>query len=208
MDITKRQIVLLPQDRVIMEITGMNQAQYKDFCLQCYKASRDIPSDEPTAFLNFLIPLIIGIALSFVATLLAPKPKQEDPEQQKNEGGQNFVTGNRAAPTSGFDTVQNVVEVGSVIPVIYANRREVGGIWYGGLRVNTNLLWSQLYSVGGGQLLRAMFSIGEGALPQPNPEQFAIGNNLIRNFDLDQRRFTSQSVLRGRRWNGKPNRVS
>ena len=185
MDITKRQIVLLPQDRVIMEITGMNQAQYKDFCLQCYKASRDIPSDEPTAFLNFLIPLIIGIALSFVATLLAPKPKQEEPEQQKNEGGQNFVTGNRAAPTSGFDTVQNVVEVGSVIPVIYASRREVRGIWYGGLRVNTNLLWSQLYSVGGGQLLRAMFSIGEGALPQPNPEQFAIGNNLIRNFDLE-----------------------
>ena len=187
MDITKRQIVLLPQDRVIMEITGMNQAQYKDFCLQCYKSGRSIPSDTPVAFDPFtaLIYLVIGIALSYVATLLAPKPKQEEPEQQKNEGGQNFVTGNRAAPTSGFDTVQNVVEVGSVIPVIYANRREVGGIWYGGLRVNTNLLWSQLYSVGGGQLLRAMFSIGEGALPQPNPEQFAIGNNLIRNFDLE-----------------------
>ena len=185
MDITKRQIVLLPQDRVIMDITGMNQAQYKEFCLQCYKASRDMPSNEPTAFINFLIPLIIGIALSFVAALLAPKPKlPEEPPEQRNEGGQNFVTGNRAAPTSGFDTVQNVVEVGSVISLIYANRREVNGIWYGGVRVNTNLLWSQLYSVGGGQLLRAMFSVGEGTLPEPNPEQFAIGNNLIRNFDL------------------------
>ena len=149
-----------------MDITGMNQAQYKEFCLQCYKASRDMPSDEPTAFLNFLIPLIIGIALSFVASLLAPKPKPpEEPPERRNEGGQNFVTGNRAAPTSGFDTVQNVVEVGSVISLIYANRREVNGIWYGGVRVNTNLLWSQLFSVGGGQLLRAMFSVGEGTLP-------------------------------------------
>ena len=168
-----------------MELTGMTPAQYRDFCLYCYKASRDIPSDEPTAFLNFLVPLVIGIALSFAASLLAPKPKpNEPPPDQKNEGGQKFVTGDRAAPTSGFDTVQNVVELGSVIPVIYANRREIDGIWYGGVRVNTSLLWSQLYSIGGGQLLRAMFSIGEGTLPEPNPEQFAIGNNLIRNFDL------------------------
>lgn len=33
--------------------------------------------------------------------------------------------------------------------------------------------------------MRAMFSVGEGTVPQPNPEQFAIGNNLIRNFDLE-----------------------
>jgi hypothetical protein len=187
MDITKRQIVFLPQDRQIMELTGMTPAQYRDFCLYCYKASRDIPSDEPTAFLNFLIPLVIGIALSFAASLLAPKPKANEPQpDQKNEGGQKFVTGNRAAPTSGFDTVQNVVELGSVISLVYANRREIDGIWYGGVRVNTSLLWSQLYSIGGGQLLRAMFSVGEGALPKPNPEQFAIGNNLIRNFDLQE----------------------
>ncbi len=187
MDITKRQIVLLPQDRVIMEITGMDKKQYRDFVLQCYKSGRSIPSDQPVAFepISALIYLVIGLALSYVATLIAPKPKQEDPAEQRNEGGQNFVTGNRAAPTSGFDTVQNVVELGSVIPVIYANRREVGGVFYGGVRVNTNLLWSQLYSVGGGQLLRAMFSVGEGTLPEPNPEQFAIGNNLIRNFDLE-----------------------
>lgn len=187
MNITKRPFVLLPQDRVIMEITGMDKKQYREFCLQCYKAGRSIPSDQPTSFLGipFLVKLVIGIALSYAASLLAPKPKEpEKPPEQKNEGGQNFVTGDRAAPTSGFDTVQNVVEVGSVISLVYANRRQINGIWYGGVRVNTNLLWSQMYSVGGGQLLRAMFSVGEGTLPQPNPEQFAIGNNLIRNFDL------------------------
>ena len=186
MDISKRQIVLLPQDRVIMDITGMNQAEYKDFCLQCYKASRDIPSDEPTAFLNFLVPLIIGIALSFVASLLAPKPKQPEENNQTKEGGDRFVRGDRSAPTSGFDSVQNVQELGTTIPLVYANRRTLDGVTYGGVRVNTSLLWSQLYSVGGGQLLRALFSVSEGTVPEPASVQYAIGNNLIKNFDLTE----------------------
>lgn len=186
MDISKRPFVLLPQDRVIMEITGMDRKQYRDFCIQCYKASRTIPTDQPVAFDPFtiVITLVIGAALSYAASLLTPKPKVEEPEQQRNEGGQRFVNGERSAPTSSFNSVQNVVEVGSVIPLIYANRRQVSGRWYGGVRVNTNLLWSQMYSVGGGQLLRGMFSVGEGSLPEPDPEQYAIGNNIIRNFDL------------------------
>jgi len=186
MDITKRPFVLLPQDRVIMEITGMDREQYRDFCLQCYMAGRSIPSTDPVAFDPFtaVAYLIIGIALSFAASLLAPKPRVEEITPQREEGGQNFVNGRKSAPTSGFDSVQNVVEVGSVISIVYANRREINGIWYGGVRVNTNLLWSQLYSIGGGQLLRALFSVSEGNVPTPDPEQFAIGNNIIRNFDL------------------------
>ena len=185
-DISKRPFVLLPQDRVIMEITGMDRKQYREFCIQCYKASRTIPTDQPVAFepLTFIVTLVIGAALSYAASLLTPKPKVEEPKQQRDEGGQRFVNGERSAPTSSFNSVQNVVEVGSVIPLIYANRRQVSGRFYGGVRVNTNLLWSQMYSIGGGQLLRGLFSVGEGSLPEPDPEQYAIGNNIIRNFDL------------------------
>lgn len=187
MDISKPRIVLLPQDREIMEITGFTAEQYRDFCLQCYKASRSIPGDQPTAFdpITFAITLIIGLALSYVATLLAPRPQPpEEPPDVRNEGGQQLTNGARFAPTSGFDSVQNVVEVGSLVPLVYANRRLVDGIYYGGVRVNTNLLWSQLYSVGGGQLLRGVFLVGEGTVPEPDPEQYAIGDNLINNFDL------------------------
>lgn len=191
MDISKPRLVLLPQDRQLMEICGFDEKQYKAFVLQCYRASVTRPGDEPTAFINFLIPLIIGIALSFAASALAPKPKP--PEQPKDKkgtaerrtGGQQYVTGQRSAPTSGFDTVQNVVEIGSTIPLVYANRREVDGIFYGGIRVNSNLLFSQLYSVGGGQLLRSIFAISEGTIPEPAADQYAIGNNLLRNYDLE-----------------------
>ena len=165
----------------------MDEKQYKAFMWQCYRASITKPAEEPTAFLDiFTITLIIGIVLSFAAQLLAPKPKEPDQTPEKRKGGQKYVTGQRSAPTSGFDTVQNVVEVGSTIPLVYANRRQVGGIYYGGVRVNSNLIFSQLYSVGGGQLLRAIFAISEGTLPQPAVSQYAIGNNLLNNYDLAQ----------------------
>ena len=186
MDISKPRFIFLPQDREIMQICGLDEQQYKAFMLQCYRASIKKPAEEPTAFLEILIPLIIGIALSFAAQLLSPKPKEPDRTKEKRSGGQNYVTGQRSAPTSGFDTVQNVVEVGSTIPLVYANRREVEGIYYGGVRVNSNLIFSQLYSVGGGQLLRAIFAISEGTVPEPDAEQYAIGNNLLNNYDLAQ----------------------
>ena len=186
MDISKPRIVLLPQDREIMEITGLTAEQYRDFCVQCYKASRKVPSDQPTAFepVTFIVTLIVGLALSYIATLLAPKPQLDEPEAERRIGGQRLTNGARSGPTSGFDSVQNVVEVGSLIPLVYANRREIGGTYYGGVRVNTNLLWSQLYSVGGGQLLRGVFLVGEGTIPEPDPDQYALGNNLINNYDL------------------------
>ena len=55
------------------------------------------------------------------------------------------------------------------------------------VRVNTNLLWSQIYSIGGGQLLRAVFLVGEGTIESLDATQFAIGNNLITGYDLERR---------------------
>ena len=37
----------------------------------------------------------------------------------------------------------------------------VDGVAYGGVRVNTNLLWSQVLSLGGDQLLRAIYPLAK-----------------------------------------------
>ena len=103
----------------------------------------------------------------------------------KTVQGQNLVNGARFTPKSGFDSVQNVVELGSVVPLVYAKRQVIDGIAYGGVRVNTNLIWSQIYSIGGGQLLRAVFLVGEANITNLDAEQFAIGNNLINGYDLN-----------------------
>ena len=185
-----RHVVLLPQDKEIMTLTGMDEGQYRWFCRQAILHSKLRPG-EPTAFfdpVSFLITLVIGIALSYVATLLAPKPKQpsQGPEQ-RNVQGQTLVNGSRFTPRSGFDSAQNVVELGSTVPLVYTNRQVIDGVGYGGIRVNTNLLWSQIYSIGGGQLLRSVFLVSEASVPALDPTQFAIGNNLISNYDLERR---------------------
>ena len=181
----KKPIALLPQDREIMDITGLDEKSYRQFVLQCYKAGRFQPG-EPVAFdlLTFAVTLVVGLALSYVASLLTPRPSEDEGKEQRNVGGQRITNGQRSAPTSGFDSTQNVVEIASTVQLVYANRREIDGIYYGGVRVNTNLLWSQIQSYGNGQLLRGIFLVGEGITPQPNMDQLAIGNQLINNFDL------------------------
>ena len=186
-----RHVVLLPQDKEIMSITGMDEAQYRWFCRQAILHSKLRPG-EPTAFfdpVSILIQLVIGIALTYAASLLAPKPKQPASGQleSKDVQGQTLVNGARYTPKAGFDSVQNVVEIGSTIPLAYSNRQMIGGIAYGGVRVNTNLLWSQIYSVGGGQLLRSVFLVGEADIDNLDPTQFAIGNNIISGYDLERR---------------------
>ena len=191
----KNRIMLLPQDREIIDITGMSEEQYVFFCRQAILHSKLRPG-EPVAlepFTIILINLAIGLVLSAASALLAPKPQvRKAPDvRTRNVDGQSIVRGDQFTAKSGFDTVQNVVEIGSTIPIIYANRQLIDGKYYGGIRTNTNLLWSQIYSIGGGQLLRAIFLVGESSDTEDrfegmivDPGQFAIGNNLLNGYDL------------------------
>ncbi len=181
-----KQIVLLPQDREIIDITGMSEEQYRWFVRQCILYSKPKPG-EPVAFelVTFAVTLIVGALLSAAAALLSPKPTTDErtPAEESKTEGQDIIRRDRFAPKSGFDSFQNVVDVGSVIPVVYAKREIVDGKQYGGIRVNTNLLWSQLLSVGGGQMFRGVFMVGEGA-PDLLFEQTAFGNNVLGSYDL------------------------
>ena len=180
-------VVLLPQDREIMAITGLDETEYRQFVRELRRYSRIEPGTIVNIGIDILIlQLVIAAALSYVATLLAPKPRtpQQASVTTNTVQGQNIVNGARYTPKAGFDSVQNVVELGSVIPLVYANRQTIDGVSYGGVRVNTNLLWSQIYSIGGGQLLRSIFLVSEGTVADLDPTQFAIGNNLINNYDL------------------------
>lgn len=182
-------ITLLPQDREIMAITGLTEKQYRFFIRQAILNSKLRPG-EPVAFelVTFAVTLVVGVALSAISALLTPKPqlRKAASVDTLNVQGQTIVRGDEFAPKSGFDSVQNVVELGSTVPLVYSNRQVIDGKSYGGVRVNTNLLWSQIYSVGGGQLLRAIFLAGEGdpSAMELDPTQFAIGNNLINGYEL------------------------
>ena len=181
-------VILLPQDREIMAITGLSESEYREFVLELKRHSKIEPGTICNIVLSgfevFLIQLVVGAALSYAATLLVPRAKPQEQPRTNQVQGQNIITGAAYTPKAGFDSVQNVVDLGSVIPLVYANRQIIDGVSYGGVRVNTNLLWSQIYSVSGGQLLRALFLLSEGEVTGIDATQFALGNNLINNYDL------------------------
>ena len=201
----KTPIALLPQDREIMDILGLSEAEYRAFCMECRRRSKFRPG-EPLAFepVTFAITLLVGIALSAISALLAPK--QQEPEEAKLEestvDGQDIVRKDRFAPKSGFDSVQNVVNLGSVIPIVYAKRETLSGNRYGGIRVNTNLLWSQLQSIGGGQFFRGLFMVGEatnveGVADGPIIDfaQTALGNNTLGSYYLEANQEAGRATM-------------
>ena len=180
-------VVFLQQDKEIMDITGMSEAEYRWFVRECVNKAKVRPG-EPVA-LGFWatvgINLVIGILLTAASALLTPKPKDNETKGAEEETieGQDIVRRDRFTPKSGFDSFQNVVDMGSVIPIIYCKREDIGDKAYGGLRVNTNLLWSQILSVGGGQFFRGVFLVGEGPV-ELDYDQLALGNNTLASYEL------------------------
>lgn len=188
-------VTLLPCDREIMELAGLTEPEYREFVRRCRFESRVRPGD-PVALDPVTLGLIlVGVgALTYTAgVLLSPKPKTQNNNRaaearQSNIDGQDIVSQPRYAPKAGFDSLQNVVELGSTIPLVYARREVVNGQSYGGVRINTNLVWSQVLSLGGDQLLRGLFLVGEGDSRANSMEidatQCAFGNNLLGAYDL------------------------
>ena len=180
-------IVLLPYEKELIAELGFTEQEYRWFIKECSKRSGVQPVG-PQA----LEPFTIGVILLTIGTLLSAaasffKPKQSGGGggiRQNTDQGQNVVNRTEFAPKAGFDSLQNVVELGSTIPLVYANRETVNGVIYGGVRVNTNLLWSQMMSFGGNQMLRAIYLISEGEISPLDVKQFAFGENVLGSYDL------------------------
>ena len=192
----KAQLVLLPQDREVMAVTGMTEAEYRQFVLMAMQFSKPRPC-QPQALgftATLLVNLAIGLLLTGISMLLAPKaqePEEANYEETKVDG-QDVIRKDRFAPKNGFNSVQNVVELGSVVPIVYAKKEEIDGKQYGGIRVNTNMLWSQLLSIGGGQFFRGIFLVSEKAV-QLDHTQMALGNNTLASYELSPKADESEA---------------
>jgi hypothetical protein len=184
----------MPQDREVMSLLGVTAAEYRKFLEAADQLTRvEAARPGPKAlifgalFVGFIINLAIGVALTVAATLLMPRPQTKDAPRTstKEVDGQNLVRGDSYSAKSGFGSVQNVVELGSIVPMVYARREIIDGVAYGGVRVNTNLLWSQMLSEGGNQMFRGMFLLGQGGIEEIDAQQFAIGDNLLTGYGFN-----------------------
>ena len=180
---------MLPSDRYLAELLGLTDEQFEFWRDEVRKRAAAAPRPAVVAGIDpvsIAIQIVIAIGLQLIGALLAPSASQARPAQlrTRNRVGESQTSLQAFAPRVGFDAVQQVASLGEPIPVVYANRETINGVTYGGVRVNATLLWSQIWSLGGSQMLRAVFMLAEGRVASIDPQGFAIGDNSIGVYDL------------------------
>lgn len=185
---------MLPSDRYLAELLGLTEEQFLYFKAEVQRRAKEQPEPAVVAgldpFTQALIITVIGIGFQVAASFLKPSvPTQQGggrPAQlQARARGDAPITNNqRYTPRYGFDSTQDITTLGSTIPLVYALREAISGTTYGGVRVSTPMLWSQIYSLGGSQLLRAIFLVGEGPIGGIDLKNFAAGGNTLASYDF------------------------
>ena len=178
--------VLLPAEVELCNTVGLTQDEYfyfLDLTDSCngkrskeYDLIPDVRNDPTTLAIT---SIVIGLASSAVSVLLAPKPRAAESRKALPAIRTEDITGrSRFAPQSNFSSVQELASLGTIVPLIFTRK---------GLRVNGQLLWSQMRSKGLTQQLNAIFMFSAGLLPQkPDFEGFAIGDSLLETYTGDK----------------------
>ena len=190
---------LLPSDRYIANLLGLTEDQYRFYQAEVRRRAMAQPRPavvaEPATLATIsLVATLVSVGLTIAASFFKPKQQQQPRLQQTQTQGQTIQNLRRFVARGGFDSLQDVASIGDFIPLIYARRELIDGQFYGGLRVNAPLIWSQIVALDKGQFLRAMFLIGEGDPGlQIDPSNIAIGNNTLGSYLLgnnENARFT------------------
>lgn len=186
----------LPSDKYLLQVLAEAGVEITEEDLRLFKAEvrrralqgpqpAVIAGDPATTFaIISAVASLISVGLTIVASFFKPKPVTPARLKTNQLGDRSITSQRRYAPRAGFDAIQEPAAIGSVIPVVYALKEQFEGRMYGGIRVNMPLLWSNVQSFGGHQMLRAVFLLSEGRLGSIDETNFAIGNNAISGFDL------------------------
>ena len=176
--------ILLPSEVELCNVLGLSEEEYWFFVdkTASYNGQRSeaydlVPDIQATGLEAWAIQLIVGVVFTVVSYLMTPKPKE--PKTPPSFRTADKTGQKRFSPQSGFDSVQELAELGETIPLIFT-RREGN---HGGIRVSTKLIWSQMLSHWSGQQLRGLFLICQSEL-ESNPDfaGYAIGDTTLANY--------------------------
>ena len=193
--------LLLPSEVEFCEVLNCSEDEYWEFVdktaayngqrKEGYELIPDIRNEAVSgflaaeAFLGFTYGQIINVALIAVGYLLTPKPKAI--KQGANVRGADSIGSKRFAPQFAFNSLQELANIGDTIPLVFSNHKiiddpeDIGQkISQGGIRVNGQLLWSQLLSLGKLQQLKALVLFSSGDIDgKPDFRGYAIGDLLL-----------------------------
>ena len=183
---------LLPADKYLASLLGLSAEEYQWFKIETQKRVKIEPG-KPVAGLDpisiiTLVFTLISIGLTIAASFFKPKERESGKIDVDNKDPENVSRSQKFSPRYGFDSLQKAAVLGTTIPVIYTNPEELAATTspprpagrYGGVRVNLQMIWSQMLSLGGDQFLRAIFLLGEARTV--TIESLALGDNPIKSY--------------------------
>lgn len=182
-------MTMLPSDRYLCSLLGLTEKEFKSFQAETRQYLKENPIEGPiagpdTALVIAIVSAVLSVGAAAISLLLRPSlPDTRSPNQIKRTDNVDdpILTNQSFSPRYGFDSVQNVVKIGSTVPLVYGDR-SVNSQKVGGVRVNTPLVWSQMLSFGTSQMLRAVFLVGEGEVSSLDNDLWAVGSNLLKNY--------------------------
>lgn len=168
---------LLPYEYALIDALGISEEEYFLF----RKAQQEYRDQKEGSVLDIRNGAEVAIALAVVgvlfqvgAALLAPKPdfSVDTPDIEGN--GQSQIS-RRVAPRSSFNTLQELADYGQTIPLVYGDASVNPS---GGVRVNSLLLRSAIFSFARSQFAQLMAVISAGDVKKIEPETVSLGQTL------------------------------
>ena len=177
---------LLPWEREFCETLNISAEQYftyHDLVTQHYKEELGrelVPDIRNDATTIAIVSLVVGLASSAIGFLLTPKPRAQDQKQPGKPFQSQDVRGRtKYSPLAEFDSIQDLASLGATVPLIYTHRYDQ----HGGVRAESQLLWSRMKNLPTYQELRALVLYSAGELAkEPDYTSFAFGNVRVTSY--------------------------
>jgi len=190
------QLPLLPFERDLIATLGISEEEYREFAKEVesrvrYELLEGVPVAD-AVLTPILINLAIGVVLTGVSMLLAPKPARQSAEKQERKtfeiSSQNGRT--KFNNSVGFDGAPALAALGSRVPIPFGMYEpEIGhpdgGVFRqsGGIIVEPLLVWSRMTSHGSFQTIKLLTVLGQAQIEEtPKLEGIFIGGQTVSNF--------------------------
>jgi hypothetical protein len=182
------QLPLLPYEQDLIAALGISEQEYRFFVNEARRRSLTRPSGYehiPDVQGGFIVPILINLAIGLVLTavsaLLAPKPVDNSIEQKKLADKRGRTRFNAAY---GFDSAPQLATLGSRVPILFGryveqNESGEGVSRSGGLVVEPLTVWSRTYSNGSYQTARIGMVVGQAGIDPPSGDALMIGGQPL-----------------------------
>ena len=161
-----------------------------------YENVPDIVNGPITPIAAIVINLVVGVALTAAAVLLAPKPSIPDQEKRRQIRQQQLpdqIGPSRFNQTSSFSGFSALVQYGAPVPIPFGKIGTAIGegvdetVTTGGIVLPGTLVWSRAFSEGTFQRIKLLYTFGEYLEGVPTLRSTWLGTTSLSslgNFDF------------------------